>query len=389
MTIDRDDIPAAELDPREEIEVHPKGNLILQVGGKSLYRRVRRLIVQSDNIGNFGSRWAAAVARSEREGLFSRRRILHLPNDDANMMLVLMWLSHPWHMGKVPKQLSFRQLLAMTSLCEKYDMNLQVSPFIRRWIVPHQSKLLVPGREQWLNIAYQFGLERHYITLASHLMMNCRADKEGDLLVPGRHEKLADHIPEEALVEIRRRRIQALAAFFNVVYIYVEAMENEDTCQAKLPLSPHEEIQAVLKNERTMCTHTNHGELVRYLKSHGYWPPITQAHTVPMSVNEVFQCLIATPSIRFRPVHNKSLQSAEAPSSKDTPPRDIAVDIHYYCDVGKVLAFQLNEVKGKLEMPITRDTTDAMRVNAETSGLQAEIQKEGILPSVPNDEQRR
>lgn len=80
-------------------------------------------------------------------------------------------------------------------------MNLQVSPYIRRWIAPHEEKLLRPGRAQWLWVAYQFGLERHYGVLARHLVVNCRADRERRLFVPGRWSKLGACVPAEALGE--------------------------------------------------------------------------------------------------------------------------------------------------------------------------------------------
>ena len=224
-----DKIPDADIEPHNESEIYPKGNLVLEVGERCIQKHSRRIIVQSDTIKNFGPKWVEAIAQSERENLLSRRRVLSLPNDDADMMLVLMWLSHVWHIRKVPKLLSFRQLLAMTSLCAKYEMNSQVAPYIRTWIVPHQGKLLSPGREQWLTVASQFGLERHYITLARHLVLHCRVDVEGTLLVPGRRDRLPGRISQEAcstytlwlrierpvsnqmIDEIRHKRIKALA----------------------------------------------------------------------------------------------------------------------------------------------------------------------------------
>lgn len=301
-TNDLDDVPAAEIDACKEITIYPKGNLVLEVGRDCIHHIPRRIIVHSNTIENFGPMWAQAVSQSERENLMARRRILHLSDDDPDMMLVLMWLSHVWHVSKVPKSLSFKQLLAMTRLCAKYDMNLQVAPYIRSWIVPHQWKLLCPGREPWLYVASQFGLEKHYATLAGHLVWKCRVDADGILLVPGRHEKLAGRIPQEAygmsdrcqrsrwvtcIDQIRHKRIKALATFFNLVYKLIDAMENGDRCRARMPRSPREGPNATFEHERTMCTHTNHGELIRYLRTYDYWPPVTKSQTISQSVNEV------------------------------------------------------------------------------------------------------
>lgn len=190
--------PIDEVDLIKEIVIVPKGDLILEVGEKCSRKGPRRLLVESDTLKRFGPRWKQAIAKSERDGLFSRRRILRLPDDDADMMLILMWLSHAWHMNKVPARLSFRQLFALTFVCEQFDMNLQVSRHIRSWLAPYQQMLLTPGREQWLQIAHQFGLKRHYATLAMHLVANCRTDEEGNLLSPGKHKALWGRIPQEA-----------------------------------------------------------------------------------------------------------------------------------------------------------------------------------------------
>ncbi|KAF2446783.1 hypothetical protein P171DRAFT_238980 [Karstenula rhodostoma CBS 690.94] len=196
---DSDDIPDAVLDPSPENTIHSKGNLVMVVGSSSPGHRQRSIRVQAETIEHFGPLWLDMVKESYRERLLSTRRTAYLPDDDADMMLVLMYLSHSWHVGKVPKKLSFKQLLAMTRICEKYDMNTQVSPFVRRWIVPHQEKLLSPGREEWLFIAHQFGLERHYVTLASHLVLSCRTEGGRTLFTPGRGEKLEGLVPEGAL----------------------------------------------------------------------------------------------------------------------------------------------------------------------------------------------
>ncbi|KAJ4355898.1 uncharacterized protein N0V89_003923 [Didymosphaeria variabile] len=198
-SVDTADIPDALLDSEIEITIHPKGNLLLIVGGDVPGRHQRRLLVQSETIEHFGPLWVEIIKDSNRERLFISRRTAYLLDDDADMFLVLMYLSHPWHIAKVPRELSFRQLLAMARICDKYDVNLQVSPFVRRWIVPHQESLIHPGREQWLFVAQQFGLERHYVTLARHLVLKCRADGHRNLIMPGRWKKLDGWVPDGAL----------------------------------------------------------------------------------------------------------------------------------------------------------------------------------------------
>ncbi|KAJ4297646.1 hypothetical protein N0V90_005540 [Kalmusia sp. IMI 367209] len=351
--------------------IHPKGNLILIVGNESTQRRKRNIIVQSDTVEQFSPRWKDLVARSTREGVLSRRRRLLLQDDDADMMLVLMQLSHAWHLDKVPRELSFRQLLAVACICERYDMNVQVSPWLRSWIVPHQRNILTPRREQWLSIAYQFGLEGHYVKLARHLAQNCRIDKDGCLYVPGTQEKLVGHFPEDTIAQIRRTRIKTLASFFSIVYSVVSTMENNNICQAELPRSPYADVNIALGAEHTMCTHSNHGEIIRYLKMYGYWPPITQAGTVTKSVNEVFEHLTTIPAIRFRSTYHTCLKDIEAAADRGTAPSEFLCSMHSKCDMGKVLGAKITDAWEKMEHPVTQETVDQIRANATKSGLEA------------------
>ncbi|KAL5384307.1 hypothetical protein DPSP01_005454 [Paraphaeosphaeria sporulosa] len=370
--IEVEDIPDAILDPAPENIIHSKGNLVLVVGSSD---RQRSILVQAETIEHFGQPWQEVIKDSNRERLLSARRTSHLPDDDADMMLVLMYLSHSWHVGKVPKEVSFQQLLAMTRICEKYDMNAQVSPFVRRWIVPHQDKLLSPGREEWLFIAHQFGLERHYITLAQHLVLGCRTEGGRMLFPPGRAEKLEGLVPDGALVEIRRKRIKALSTILDMVYKQIDRLENGNTCRATLSQSPGEETEALIEAERAMCTHCNHGELIRYLKVHEFWPPIQQSAHVKWPVNDVFDMLTSIPAISYRLLRNSY---AHIP---DTAPTEPPGNAHAICDIGRQLAVLIADAQRKLEMPIATSTIDEIRKNAEKVGLKDEAAAPTYLPA--------
>ena len=71
------------------------------------------------------------------------------------------------------------------------------------------------------------------------------------------------------------------------MYKLIDAMENGDSCRVETPQPPYEDADIAINHERTTCTHTNHGELIRYLKTYNYWPPVTKAQAIPLSVNEV------------------------------------------------------------------------------------------------------
>ncbi|KAL5371424.1 hypothetical protein PMIN02_012827 [Paraphaeosphaeria minitans] len=373
--VEAKDMPDAILDPSPETIIHPKGNLVLIVGSAP---RQRSLLVQAETIEHFGPPWQDIIKSSHRERLLSTRRTCYLPGDDADMMLVLMYLSHPWHVGKVPKELSFRQLLAMARVCAGYDMNAQVSPFVRRWIVPHQDRLLSPGREEWLFIAHQFGLERHYVTLAQHLVLGCRTEGGRMLFPPGRAERLAGLVPDCALVEIRRKRIKALSTILDIVYKHIDRLENGNTCRATLPPSPDEETDVLIEAERAMCTHCNHGELIRYLKIHDFWPPIMQSAHVKRPVNDVLGKLTRIPAISYRLIRNSHAHVADPAALGSSA--SASGNAHAVCDIGRQLAVLIADAQRKLEMPIALCTVEEMRRNAENVGLKDEAVAPNYLP---------
>jgi hypothetical protein len=189
--------------------IEPKGTLALMVGRE---HHMRRLIVSS-NIKRLNPKWQAVVARrypsplvllrlllmahSTREG-FKGKRQIRLPDDDADMMLVLMWIVH-FRFSEVPMTLDFSQLLAVTRICKRYDMNEIVNPFVVGWMTLHQISFLKVGYEQWLYIAYQFGMEDVYARLTRDLAVDCRINANKQLLVRGTDQVLDGLFPDETL----------------------------------------------------------------------------------------------------------------------------------------------------------------------------------------------
>jgi hypothetical protein len=79
-------------------------------------------------------------------------------------------------------RLSFLQLVDLAVASQRYNMHEVLMPFLSTWTAPHRQGILHPGKEQWLFIAYQFGYEADYRHLAKHMALNCRVDKDGNLL---------------------------------------------------------------------------------------------------------------------------------------------------------------------------------------------------------------
>lgn len=83
---------------------------------------------------------------------------------------------------KLPKDLAFYQLGRLTLTAQRYDLNHILIGYLDKWIEPHRENLLKPGFENWLYIAWQFGLVAEYLTLANHLAVHCEANRGGMLV---------------------------------------------------------------------------------------------------------------------------------------------------------------------------------------------------------------
>ncbi|KAJ4355897.1 uncharacterized protein N0V89_003922 [Didymosphaeria variabile] len=147
---------------------------------------------------------------------------------------------------------------------------------------------------------------------------------------------------------------------------------------------PDEGADALLEAERAMCTHCNHGELIRYLKIHAFWPPIVQSSTITSSVDEarlsyiqlimIFEKLSSIPAISYR--HMRTIY----PQTPDAEPANPSGNAHAICDVGKQLTAMITDVLDKLEMPISDSTIKIIRENAEKAGLKNEAANPHCFP---------
>jgi hypothetical protein len=294
------------------------------------------------------------------------------------MMLVLMRIGHS-RFAEVPTALEFKQLLELARICNRYDTNQLIYPYIHSWISPHQPKILQQGYEQWLYIAYQFGLEDDYSKLSKYLAIECRINPEKQLLVPGAGQVMTGCFPDECLCKyslhdvhddkrtfsnilpaaIRHSRVKTLVSILNTVYSLVTKMTQGNTCQAQNPTPTLPGI-----DERTLCTHYNHGSLQRYLKMQGYWPPIFNVGSIEGSVVEMTDGLFAIPKINMPSLRCDSVTINDGTTQSTTPDKQ-----HAACDAGMILADKIQEVLDRLKPVVEMRTLEAIRTNARKSGL--------------------
>jgi hypothetical protein len=120
-----------------------------------------------------------------------------LPEDDLNALTILLWIAH-LHFNKVPVHLEFPELVAVTVLTDKYQATRVVSPWLSGWVKDLRHTVCKDGYEEWLWIAWEFGLADIFTKVATRLFWESRTNANGDC-VTARGKILAKNMPPEIL----------------------------------------------------------------------------------------------------------------------------------------------------------------------------------------------
>lgn len=198
------------------------------------------------------------------------------------MHLVLCIAHHAT--SKLPKELAFYQLERLAHITDRYDLNHIVGRYLDDWIEPHRANLTKSGFENWLYIAWQFGLEAEYLTLANHLAVHCEVNRD-DMLITSTGQTLdpkvflrrsiSPFLPifksqhklitfDVVMIGSCRRR--AIADIFSMIWSWIEQAFMSNTCKQQCSLQ-----------EQSICTTRNGHGLQRYLMQHGLFPMLDPA----------------------------------------------------------------------------------------------------------------
>lgn len=102
---------------------------------------------------------------------------LDFEDDDAEALLLLLRIAH-LQFTKVPHTLSFKELLNVAILCDQYDCTKMVQPWTASWFAKEKTMSLAEGNEQYLRIAWVFGRQKAFETLAQKLVMEVHVQGE-------------------------------------------------------------------------------------------------------------------------------------------------------------------------------------------------------------------
>jgi hypothetical protein len=120
-----------------------------------------------------------------------------LPEDNLDALTILLWIAH-LHFNKVPARLEFEELVAVAVLTDKYQATQMVSPWLSGWVGNLRGTVCNDGYEEWLWIAWEFGLADIFKDVANKLFWESRTNANGDC-VTARGKILTENMPPEII----------------------------------------------------------------------------------------------------------------------------------------------------------------------------------------------
>jgi len=136
----------------------------------------------------FKERTALSARKSTSEPLE-----LSLADDDPKALVVILRVIHLQYDWILPS-LDENQLYKIAVICDKYDMRQSLELWLEKWISPLVDPPANPvSGDKWLFIAYAFARKDLFSRLTKDLILQCRSDEDGNLLMNG--NTLSEHIP--------------------------------------------------------------------------------------------------------------------------------------------------------------------------------------------------
>ncbi|KAB2571585.1 hypothetical protein BFW01_g160 [Lasiodiplodia theobromae] len=117
----------------------------------------------------------------EEEGGGAAAKEIDLPDDDATALSILLDIAH-LRFSLIPAKLSFRHLLGVAVLAEKYGAGKAFQPWLSMWVNAQRKKVGLPGYEEWLWIAWAFGEQEIFADLAAKLVREVQVDDKGRMV---------------------------------------------------------------------------------------------------------------------------------------------------------------------------------------------------------------
>jgi hypothetical protein len=94
----------------------------------------------------------------------------------------------------------FRNVAELAIVCDKYDCRGGVLPWVETWAAPLKPLMLTSGYEEWLFIAWVFGIKEGFEELSRKIILESYSDpSDGELRSVGGVQLKTLSIPERIL----------------------------------------------------------------------------------------------------------------------------------------------------------------------------------------------
>lgn len=124
--------------------------------------------------------------------------VIFLDDDPDALELILMALHHRYL--ELPQKIEFKVLVEVAAVCEKYMLHVPLAPLAAMWAEPWKAKAFEKGYENWLLIAWVFGVDDMFVNISKHIALNLAVAPENGLV---RHDgkRLHQAIPKSVTGE--------------------------------------------------------------------------------------------------------------------------------------------------------------------------------------------
>ncbi|CZR66908.1 uncharacterized protein PAC_16809 [Phialocephala subalpina] len=103
---------------------------------------------------------------------------LSFVEDDGEALLILLRIAH-LKFKEIPTALSYDHLLNLAILVDQYDCIGIIRPWLATWLANEETEWKAPGRECWLFIAWAFGRNEIFESLALKMVKGIVVDAGG------------------------------------------------------------------------------------------------------------------------------------------------------------------------------------------------------------------
>lgn len=120
--------------------------------------------------------------------------VITLPEDDVLSIFIVLLASHV-RFQEIPGSVTFKQLVNLCVVCDKYDCISVLQPWLSGWLALYKQDVMIPGWEEWAFIAWVVGDEAIFEQATDYIIVTSITMFDSDDLRNELSEKLEGKIP--------------------------------------------------------------------------------------------------------------------------------------------------------------------------------------------------